>query len=127
LAVPQSARYWARLPVTALRAAVTGPKVRSLVRRLGALAGLGVEKSMKKCEKYLPSDNGYGSGYGPLMAPIPMAIITAPAPMVTYSMVPVTTTTVTEEIYYETVPAKRKARAQVEAPKPKRKPRCTCR
>ncbi|MBP6434502.1 MAG: glycine zipper 2TM domain-containing protein, partial [Sphingorhabdus sp.] len=31
---------------------------------LGALAGLGVEKSMKKCEKYLSRDNGYGPGYG---------------------------------------------------------------
>lgn len=92
---------------------------------LGALAGLGVEKSMKKCEKYLQRDAGYGaSAYGAY----PYGYYYYPAPMVTYSMVPVTTTTVTEEIYYETVPVKRKAVRKWKAkPKPKPKPRCVCR
>lgn len=93
---------------------------------LGALAGLGVEKSMKKCEKFLPSDNGYGPGYGHAYGAYPYGYYYYPAPMVTYSMVPVTTTTVTEEIYYETVPVKRKAVRKWKA-KPKPKPRCVCR
>ncbi|MBK9002663.1 MAG: glycine zipper 2TM domain-containing protein [Sphingomonadales bacterium] len=93
---------------------------------LGALAGLGVEKSMKKCEKYLSRDNGYGPGYGHAYGGYPYGYYYYPAPMVAYSMVPVTTTTVTEEIYYETVPVKRKA-VRKWKPKPKPKPRCVCR
>jgi Glycine zipper 2TM domain len=93
---------------------------------LGALAGLGVEKSMKKCEKYLPREGGYGPGYGHAYGAYPYGYYYYAAPMVTYSMVPVTTTTVTEEIYYETVPVKRKAVRKWKA-KPKAKPRCVCR
>ncbi|MBK6707055.1 MAG: glycine zipper 2TM domain-containing protein [Sphingomonadales bacterium] len=93
---------------------------------LGALAGLGVEKSMKKCEKYLSRDNGYGPVYGHAPRGYPYGYYYYPAPMVAYSMVPVTTTTVTEEIYYETVPVKRKA-VRKWKPKPKPKPRCVCR
>ena len=47
---------------------------------LGALAGLGVEKSMKKCEKYLPSDNGYGSGFGHAYGAYPYGYYYYPAP-----------------------------------------------
>ena len=93
---------------------------------LGALAGLGVEKSMKKCEKYLPRDGEYGPGYGHAYGAYPYGYYYYAAPIVTYSMVPVTTTTVTEEIYYETVPVKRKAARKWKA-KPKAKPRCVCR
>lgn len=89
---------------------------------LGALAGLGVEKSMKKCERYLPRDGGYGQGYGAY----PYGYYYYPAPMIAYSMVPVTTTTVTEEIYYENVPVRRKA-VRKWKPKPRAKPRCVCR
>lgn len=93
---------------------------------LGALAGLGVEKSMKKCEKYLPREGGYGPGYGHAYGAYPYGYYYYAAPMITYSMVPVTTTTVTEEIYYETVPVKRKAVRKWKT-KPKAKPRCVCR
>lgn len=93
---------------------------------LGALAGLGVEKSMKNCEKYLPQDNGYGPGYGHAYGGYPHGYYYYPMPIVTYSMVPVTTTTVTEEVYYENVPVKRKA-VRKWKPKPKPKPRCVCR
>lgn len=93
---------------------------------LGALAGLGVEKSMKKCEKHLPTGGGYPHGYGPGYGAYPYGYYYYAAPIVAYSMVPVTTTTVTEEIYYETVPVKRKA-VRKWKPKPKPKPRCTCR
>lgn len=100
---------------------------------LGALAGLGVEKSMKKCRKYLPdAPVGYApapeypqSGY-PAQGYYPGGYYYSAQPMVTtitYGQ-PVTTTTVTEEVYYETVPVKRKA---VRKWKPKPKPRCVCR
>lgn len=100
---------------------------------LGALAGLGVEKSMKKCRKYLPDDQvGYapapaypGNGY-PGQGYYPGGYYYASPPMITTITVsqPVTTTTVTEEVYYETVPVKRKA---VRKWKPRPKPRCVCR
>ncbi len=93
---------------------------------LGALAGLGIEKSMKKCEKHLPRETGYGPAYGHGYGAYPYGYYYYPMPMVTYSMVPVTTTTVTEEIYYETVPVKRKA-VRKWKPKPRPKPRCVCR
>lgn len=92
---------------------------------LGALAGMGIEKSMKKCEKHLPSDGGYPQGYGSGYGAYPYGYYYAP-PMVIYSMVPVASTTVTEEVYYETVPAKRKI-VRKWKPRPKAKPRCTCR
>jgi hypothetical protein len=100
---------------------------------LGALAGLGVEKSMKKCERHLPREGGYGpsygqgysQGYGAGHGGYPYGYY-YPAPVIAYSMVPVTTTTVTEEIYYETVPVRRKA-VRKWKPKPRAKPRCVCR
>lgn len=100
---------------------------------LGALAGLGVEKAMKKCEKHLPRDGGYaqgygqsyGQGYGQGYSAYPHGYY-YPAPMIAYSMVPVTTTTVTEEVYYENVPVRRKA-VRKWKPKPRAKPRCVCR
>lgn len=100
---------------------------------LGALAGLGVEKSMKKCKKYLPDeDRAYGGhayrgqgypayGYYPGYYYYPQPVITT----ITVGQ-PVTTTTVTEEVYYETVPVKRKSVRKWKA-KPKPKPRCVCR
>lgn len=93
---------------------------------LGALAGLGIEKSMNKCDKYLPSDEGYAYGHGQGFGAHPHGYYYYPAPVIAYSMVPVTTTTVTEEVYYETVPVKRKA-VRKWKPKAKAKPRCVCR
>jgi hypothetical protein len=99
---------------------------------LGALAGLGIEKSMKRCEKYLPEDGGSAHGYPghggyPTHGGYPQGYYYYyPQPVMTYQMVPVTTTTVTEEVYYETVPVKRKA-VRKWKPKPRAKPRCVCR
>lgn len=93
---------------------------------LGALAGLGFEKSMKKCEKHLPRDGGYAYGPGYGYGAYPHGYYYYAAPVMAYSMVPVTTTTVTEEIYYETVPVKRKA-VRKWKPRTKAKPRCVCR
>jgi hypothetical protein len=97
---------------------------------LGALAGLGVEKSMKRCEKYLPEEQvpAYGAPHGyPGYGAYPHGYYYYyPQPVMTYQMVPITTTTVTEEVYYETVPVKRKA-ARKWKPKPRAKPRCVCR
>jgi len=99
---------------------------------LGALAGLGIEKSMKRCEKYLPEDGGSAHGYPghggyPTHGGYPQGYYYYyPQPVMAYQMVPVTTTTVTEEVYYETVPVKRKA-VRKWKPKPRAKPRCVCR
>lgn len=101
---------------------------------LGALVGLGVEKSMKKCRKYLPESGvGYApaplhSGYPPQQGGYPGGYYYSGQPVVTTITIsqPVTTTTVTEEVYYETVPVKRKA-VRKWKPKPKPKPRCVCR
>ena len=106
---------------------------------LGALAGLGVEKSMKKCRKFLPDREasyapapgypvtGYPeTGYPQQQGYYPGSYYYSGQPVVTTITIsqPVTTTTVTEEVYYETVPVKRKA---VRKWKPKPKPRCVCR
>jgi hypothetical protein len=94
---------------------------------LGALAGLGIEKSMKNCEKHLPPEPTHGAAHGyPGYGAYPYGYYYYPQPMVTYQMVPVTTTTVTEEVYYENVPVKRRA-VRKWKPRPKAKPRCSCR
>jgi hypothetical protein len=107
---------------------------------LGALAGLGIEKSMKKCKKYLPREDYYPpvaggypapGGYPPAGGyyPYPQGYYYYPQPVVTTITVApavTTTTTVTEEVYYETVPVKRKA-VRKWKPKPRPKPRCVCR
>ncbi len=109
---------------------------------LGALAGVGIDKSMNTCRKYLPRESsGNGSGYTPSAGypsagypaqpqgyyPYPQGYYYYPQPTVTtitVSPAVSTTTTVTEEVYYETVPVKRKA---VRKWKPRPKPRCVCR
>jgi Ni/Co efflux regulator RcnB len=113
----------------------------------GALLGLGIEKSVNKCKKFLPRDDRYYSGSGASggYAPAPQPNYYPqqapqqggyyqngwyyPAPVVTtitVSPAVTTTTTVTEEVYYETVaaPARKKA---VRMWRPKPKPRCSCR
>ncbi|MGL5838376.1 MAG: RcnB family protein [Sphingorhabdus sp.] len=103
----------------------------------GALAGAGIEKSMNKCKKYLPRDEyAYARGDYPARAPAyppqgyyPQGYYYYPQPAVTTITIEpavTTTTTVTEEVYYETVPVKRKA-VRKWKPKPQAKPRCVCR
>jgi hypothetical protein len=107
---------------------------------LGALAGVGIEKATKKCRKYLPREDSYYYGHHgghPGAYPPPHAYPSPggyyqhgwyyPAPVVTtITITPAvtTTTTVTEEVYYETVPVKKKRSVRKWKPKPK--PRCTC-
>ena len=94
---------------------------------------------MKKCRKYLPDREasyapapgypvtGYPeTGYPQQQGYYPGSYYYSGQPVVTTITIsqPVTTTTVTEEVYYETVPVKRKA---VRKWKPKPKPRCVCR
>jgi Ni/Co efflux regulator RcnB len=66
---------------------------------------------------YYPPQQGYY--YYPQQAPSVTTVTVTPAPTVT------TTTTVTEEVYYETVPVKRKA-VRKWKPKPRAKPRPKC-
>lgn len=104
---------------------------------LGGLAGVAIEKAMDKCKHYqpraelpprgpyypphgqYPQHHGWQGGY----------YYYPQAPMVTVTVVPGashTTTTVTEEVYYETVktyPRKKIVRKW----KAKPKPRCVCR
>lgn len=105
---------------------------------LGGLAGVAVEKAMDSCKRhrpgyverarghYPPQHHGYqhhGNQYwhgGYYYYP--------QAPMVTVTVVPGashTTTTVTEEVYYETVKSYPRRKA-VRKWKPKPKPRCVC-
>ena len=100
---------------------------------LGGLAGVAVEKAMDKCKRYQPRyeepargpypSQSYGSGWHGGYYYYPQA------PQVTVSIVPGashTTTTVTEEVYYETVKSHARKKA-VRKWKPKPKPRCVCR
>ena len=101
---------------------------------VGGLLGVAVEKASTKCSHHRPRDPrppvgyphhqpGYGHGWQGGYYYYPQA------PMVTVTVVPGashTTTTVTEEVYYETVKTYPRKKA-VRKWKPKPKPRCTCR
>jgi uncharacterized protein YcfJ len=100
---------------------------------LGGLAGVGIEKAMDKCKRYEPRyqqparspypPQNYGHGWHGGYYYYPQA------PQVTVTVVPGashTTTTVTEEVYYETVKSYPRKKA-VRKWKPKPKPRCVCR
>jgi Ni/Co efflux regulator RcnB len=116
----------------------------------GALIGLTIEKATNKCKKYLPRDDRYyynngghqqgghsQGGHAPAPAPQPYPHHQGgyvyngwyyPAPVITTVTVTpavTTTTTVTEEVYYESVPVKRKA-VRKWKPRAKPKPRCHC-
>jgi hypothetical protein len=104
---------------------------------VGGLVGVGIEKAISKCKRYEPraelpprgpyyppqgnyppQNQGWQGGY----------YYYPQAPMVTVTVVPGashTTTTVTEEVYYETVKTYRKPAVRKWKPKPK--PRCVCR
>ncbi len=106
---------------------------------LGGLAGVAIEKAMDKCKRhqprYEPPARGpyyppHGQGYYPPQYQGWQGgyYYYPQAPIVTVTVVPgasMTTTTVTEEVYYETVKTYRKPAPRKWKPKPK--PRCTCR
>jgi Ni/Co efflux regulator RcnB len=99
---------------------------------IGGLLGVAVEKANDKCKHHRPRDPrppvgypspNYGHGWQGGYYYYPQA------PQVTVTVVPGathTTTTVTEEIYYETVKSHPRKKA-VRKWKPKPKPRCVCR
>jgi hypothetical protein len=111
---------------------------------LGGLAGVAIEKATSKCKRYEPRydeqsrspyppqgyPHGYPQGYPQQSHGWQGGYYYYPqAPMVTVTVVPGashTTTTVTEEVYYETVKTYPRKKA-VRKWKPKPKPRCTCR
>ncbi len=96
----------------------------------GGLAGVAIEKAMGNCKQHrprhdeharapYPQHHGWQGGY----------YYYPQAPSVTVTIVPGgthTTTTVTEEVYYETVKTHPRKKA-VRKWKPKPKPRCVCR
>ena len=106
---------------------------------LGGLLGAGIEKATDRCKPHYPRGNDYNRPYPP--QGYPQGYPQQPqgwqggyyyypqAPMVTVTVVPGashTTTTVTEEVYYETVktyPRKKAVRKWTPEPKP----RCVCR
>jgi Ni/Co efflux regulator RcnB len=92
---------------------------------VGGILGVAAEKANDKCSRHRPRNPhpypGYGWQGGYYYYP--------QAPMVTVTVIPgasYTTTTVTEEVYYETVKTYPRKKA-VRKWKPKPKPRCTCR
>ncbi|MBL0923594.1 MAG: glycine zipper 2TM domain-containing protein [Sphingomonadaceae bacterium] len=99
---------------------------------VGGLLGVAVEKANDKCQHHRPRDRrpsvaypapGYGHGWHGGYYYYPQA------PQVTVTVVPGashTTTTVTEEVYYETVKSYPRKKA-VRKWKPRPKPRCVCR
>jgi Glycine zipper 2TM domain len=101
---------------------------------IGGLIGVAAEKAGDKCKHHRPRDPrpsvaypypapGYGHGWQGGYYYYPHA------PQITVTVVPAashTTTTVTEEIYYETVKSHARKKA-VRKWKPKPKPRCVCR
>ena len=108
---------------------------------LGGLAGAAIEKATNKCRKYLPQQSYMPAPqpqYHPAPQPYPQQqpypggyyYYPQPAPMVTtitVSPAVVTTTTyVTEEVEYVSVPVKKRV-VRKKAYRPKRKPRCVCR
>ncbi len=105
---------------------------------LGGLAGVAIEKATSKCKSYEPRYEPARGAYPPQHYPQVYQhhqgwqggyYYYPQAPMVTVTVVsgvPQTTTTVTEEVYYETVKTYPRKRA-VRKWKPKPKPRCVCR
>jgi len=102
---------------------------------LGGLLGAAIEKATDRCKQHHPRRDDYNRPYPPQGYPQQPHgwqggyYYYPQTPMVTVTVVPGvshTTTTVTEEVYYETVktyPRKKAARKW----KPKPKPRCVCR
>lgn len=109
---------------------------------LGGLAGVAIEKATSKCRSHEPRYEPPRVSYPPQHYPQPYPqgyqhnqgwqggyYYYPQAPMVAVTVVsgaPHTTTTVTEEVYYETVKTYPRKRA-VRKWKPKPKPRCVCR
>ena len=104
---------------------------------LGGVAGAVIEKATTKCKRYGPRYEEHGRAPYPSQGYYPPQsqgwyggyYYYPQAPMVTVTVVPGashTTTTVTEEVYYETAHVKR-PRPIVRKWKPKPKPRCGCR
>ncbi len=105
---------------------------------LGGLAGVAIEKATSKCKSYEPRYEPPRVSYSP--QPYPQGYqhhqgwqggyyYYPQTPMVTVTVVsgvPHTTTTVTEEVYYETIKTYPRKKA-VRKWKPKPKPRCVCR
>ncbi len=100
---------------------------------LGGLAGVAIEKATSKCNRYAPTRVAYPPQHYPQPYPQPHGwqggyYYYPQAPMVTVivSGASHTTTTVTEEVTYETVKTYPRKKA-VRKWKPKPKPRCVCR
>jgi hypothetical protein len=104
---------------------------------LGGLAGAAIEKATARCKRYEPRYEEQGHAPYPPQGHYPPQhqgwhggyYYYPQAPMVTVTVVPGashTTTTVTEEVYYETVRTAPRKKA-VRKWKPKPKPRCSCR
>lgn len=97
---------------------------------LGGLAGVAIEKAMDKCKRYEPryDESGHGHAYPAHHGWQNGYYYYPQAPMVTVTVTPGashTTTTVTEEVYYETVKTYPRKKA-VRKWKPKPKARCVC-